>query len=56
MAKELSPEEKLDLITSQLQETLKPELLRDIVVNQKRPLSIYWGTLLVHLEFHVPQC
>lgn len=43
MARELSPQEKLDLITSQLQEVLKPEILEDVIIKQNRPLVIYWG-------------
>lgn len=43
MARELSPQEKLDLITSQLQEVLKPEILEDVILKQNRPLVIYWG-------------
>lgn len=43
MDKVLTPQEKLSLITSQLQEVLKPEILEDIVVKQDRPLCIYFG-------------
>ena len=44
MAQELSPEQRLALIQTNLSEVLKPELIEDIVLNQKRPLKIYWGT------------
>ncbi|KAI5294570.1 hypothetical protein KEM52_003708 [Ascosphaera acerosa] len=44
MDKVLTPQEKLSLITSGLQEVLKPELLEDIVVKQDRPLCVYFGT------------
>lgn len=39
----LSPEEKLALITSNLQETLNVEIIEDVLKNQSRPLRIYWG-------------
>lgn len=40
---DLSDHEKLALIYTNLQETLKPEIIEDVVIRQKRPLSIYWG-------------
>ena len=43
IADDLSPQDKLTLITQNLQEVLRPELLEDIVVKQNRPLKIYWG-------------
>lgn len=39
----LSPKEKVALITSNLQETLNPEILEDVLFKQQRPLIIYWG-------------
>ncbi|KAL1979205.1 hypothetical protein VTN96DRAFT_6508 [Rasamsonia emersonii] len=57
MARELSPQEKLDLITSQLQEVLKPEILEDVIIKQNRPLVIYWGTATTgrpHCGYFVP--
>ncbi len=39
----LSPQEKVALIHSQLQEVLKPEIIEDVIVKQDRPLVIYWG-------------
>ena len=47
MASELTPREKVDLIKENLQEVLKPEIIEDVVVKQKRPLVVYWGA-------HVP--
>ena len=44
MAEDLSPEQKLALVKQNLAEVLKPDVLEDIVLNQKRPLKIYWGT------------
>lgn len=43
MVGELSPQEKIDLICENLQEVLKPEIIEDVVVKQKRPLKVYWG-------------
>ncbi|KAI5285287.1 hypothetical protein KEM54_000687 [Ascosphaera aggregata] len=57
MDKVLTPQEKLSLITSHLQEVLKPELLEDIVTKQDRPLSIYFGTAPTgrpHCGYFVP--
>ncbi|KAL2367357.1 tyrosyl-tRNA synthetase [Blastomyces gilchristii SLH14081] len=44
MAKELSPQEKVDLIYHNLQEVLKPELIEDVILRQNRPLKVYFGT------------
>ncbi|KAL1966286.1 hypothetical protein VTN77DRAFT_4639 [Rasamsonia byssochlamydoides] len=57
MARELTPQEKLDLITCQLQEVLKPEILEDVIIKQNRPLVIYWGTATTgrpHCGYFVP--
>lgn len=43
MAEELSPQEKIALITENLQEVLKPEIIEDVILKQNRPLRIYWG-------------
>lgn len=45
MADDLTPEEKVSLICSNLQEVLKKEIIEDVIVKQNRPLVIYWGTL-----------
>lgn len=42
--KELTPQEKLELVKVNLQEVLHPEILEDVIVKQNRPLVIYWGT------------
>jgi tyrosyl-tRNA synthetase len=39
----LTAEEKYELITRGLQEVLKPEIVRDVLTEEKRPLVIYWG-------------
>ena len=44
MTEDLTPEQKLALIRENLQEVLKNDIIDDIVLRQKRPLKIYWGT------------
>jgi tyrosyl-tRNA synthetase len=39
----LTADEKFQLITRGLQEVLKPEIIRDILTKEERPLVIYWG-------------
>lgn len=54
---ELSPQEKLDLIKSKLQEVLHEEILEDIILKQKRNLALYWGTAITgrpHCAYFVP--
>lgn len=54
---ELSPEQKLALIKSNLQEVLHEEILEDIVLKQKRSLVLYWGTAITgrpHCAYFVP--
>jgi tyrosyl-tRNA synthetase len=56
-SKELSPEEKLALIKDQLQEVLREDILEDVILMQKRPLVIYWGTATTgrpHCGYFVP--
>ncbi|KAK5297851.1 Tyrosine--tRNA ligase cytoplasmic [Exophiala xenobiotica] len=55
--RELSPEEKLSLVTDQLQEVLHKDILEDVILKQKRPLVIYWGTATTgrpHCGYFVP--
>ena len=40
----MSPEESIALIKAHLAEVLNPEIIDDVILNQKRPLKIYWGT------------
>lgn len=42
----LSPDETIDLITSNLQETLDKDIIENVIRNEKRPLKVYWGTML----------
>jgi tyrosyl-tRNA synthetase len=41
---ELEPEQKLALIKDQLQEVLHEDILEQVILKEKRPLSVYWGT------------
>ena len=41
---ELSDEAKIELIESNLQETIGGHVIRDVILHLRRPLSIYWGT------------
>lgn len=53
----MSIEDKLALITTNLQEVLNPEIIEDVLKNQKRPLVIYWGTAPTgrpHCGYFVP--
>ncbi len=55
--KELSPQEKLSLIKEQLQETLREDILENIILKEQRPLVIYWGTATTgrpHCGYFVP--
>ena len=55
MADQLSPEEKFDLITRNLQEVLGEEKLKQVL--QERELKIYWGTATTgkpHVAYFVP--
>ena len=39
----MGPQEKIALITQNLQEVLRPDIVEDVIVKQNRPLKIYWG-------------
>jgi len=43
MAETMSAEEKIAVIKENLQEVLKPEIIEDVILRQKRPLIVYWG-------------
>ncbi|EMC95949.1 hypothetical protein BAUCODRAFT_509803 [Baudoinia panamericana UAMH 10762] len=48
---------KFDLITKNLQEVLNPEIIKEILDKNERPLSIYWGTATTgkpHCGYFVP--
>jgi tyrosyl-tRNA synthetase len=44
MASALSPEESIALIKSNLAEVLNPEIIDNVILKEKRPLKVYWGT------------
>lgn len=49
--------ENFELIKSNLQEVLNPEIIEDVLREGKRPLSIYWGTATTgkpHCGYFVP--
>uniref|UniRef100_A0A4W6FRV0 Tyrosine--tRNA ligase n=1 Tax=Lates calcarifer TaxID=8187 RepID=A0A4W6FRV0_LATCA len=55
MADQLSPDEKFDLITRNLQEVLGEEKLKQVL--QERELRVYWGTATTgkpHVAYFVP--
>ncbi|KIW15811.1 tyrosine-tRNA ligase [Exophiala spinifera] len=55
--RELSPEEKLSLVTDQLAEVLHKDILEDVILKQQRPLVLYWGTATTgrpHCGYFVP--
>ena len=54
---ELSDDAKIELIESNLQETIGGHVIRDVIKKQKRPLVIYWGTATTgrpHVAYFVP--
>lgn len=40
---DLTDDEKIKLITDNLEEVLNPEIFEDVIRKEKRPLEIYWG-------------
>jgi len=57
MADTMTPQNKMALIQSNLQETMNPEILEDVIVKQNRSLIIYWGTATTgrpHCGYFVP--
>lgn len=41
----MTPEEQYNLITKNLQEVLNPQIIKNVLEVEKRPLKIYWGML-----------
>jgi tyrosyl-tRNA synthetase len=57
MASKLSPEESIALIKANLAEVLNPEIIDDVILKEKRPLKVYWGTATTgrpHCGYFVP--
>lgn len=44
MASKMSPEESIALIKANLAEVLNPEIIDDVILKEKRPLKVYWGS------------
>ncbi|CDF88350.1 BN860_08152g1_1 [Zygosaccharomyces bailii CLIB 213] len=57
MSAVLDPEEAYELITRNLQEVLNPQIIKDILEKEKRPLKLYLGTAPTgkpHCGYFVP--
>lgn len=57
MAAKMSPEESIALLKANLQEVLNPEIIDHVILTEKRPLKIYWGTATTgrpHCGYFVP--
>lgn len=57
MAKPMTPEDSVALIKANLAEVLNPEIIDDVVLREKRPLRLYWGTAPTgrpHCGYFVP--
>lgn len=57
MAVPSTPQEQYDLIASNLQEVLNPEIIKSVLEKRERPLVIYWGTATTgrpHCGYFVP--
>ncbi|OBT44456.1 tyrosyl-tRNA synthetase [Pseudogymnoascus sp. WSF 3629] len=53
----MDPAASIALIKSNLAEVLNPELIDDVILTQKRPLKVYWGTATTgrpHCAYFVP--
>ncbi|GME93035.1 hypothetical protein B5S28_g3809 [[Candida] boidinii] len=51
------PEEQFKLITKNLQEVLNPQIIKNVLEVEKRPLKVYWGTAPTgkpHCGYFVP--
>lgn len=57
MAGDLTAEQQLALVKSNLHEVLHEDWLEDIIIKQQRPLTLYWGTAITgrpHCAYFVP--
>lgn len=51
------PKESYELITKNLQEVLNPQIIKDVLEKENRPLKLYWGTAPTgkpHCGYFVP--
>src|SRR5271155_6036922 len=56
-SQDMTPEQKLALIKEQLQEVMREDILEKVILKEKRPLVIYWGTATTgrpHCGYFVP--
>lgn len=57
MAAPLTPQASIDLIKANLAEVLNPEIISAVILEEKRPLKVYWGTATTgkpHCGYFVP--
>jgi tyrosyl-tRNA synthetase len=40
---DLDPQQRIALIKENLSEVLRLDIIENVIVNENRPLSIYWG-------------
>ncbi|KAG5661356.1 hypothetical protein KAF25_005478 [Fusarium avenaceum] len=53
----MTPEESIALIKANLAEVLHPDIIDDVILKDKRPLRVYWGTATTgkpHCGYFVP--
>ncbi|PBP17635.1 tyrosyl-tRNA synthetase [Diplocarpon rosae] len=53
----ITPEEAIALIKANLAEVLNPEIIDNVILKEKRPLKVYWGTATTgrpHCGYFVP--
>ena len=57
MTSSTTPEEQIALIKANLAEVLSEEIIHDVILKEKRPLKVYWGTATTgkpHCGYFVP--
>ncbi|EWZ93937.1 tyrosyl-tRNA synthetase [Fusarium oxysporum f. sp. lycopersici MN25] len=53
----MTPEESITLIKANLAEVMNPEIIDNVILKEKRPLRVYWGTAptgKLHCGYFVP--
>lgn len=53
----MNPDEQFELISKNLQEVLNPQIIKDVLHKEQRPLKVYWGTAPTgkpHCGYFVP--
>lgn len=46
---DLDPQQKIALIRENLQEVLRLDIIEDVIIEENRPLTIYWGSICPQL-------